>query len=120
MSALNAFNNQVENFIKDLLNIYPDDSHFKVGYEKFKLIRSMNVRKVHTLFKLYVVPYRKYIVSRDDTFFSNELIKEHSADDDTFQKVFNFKEMWHNGMTDKNKNIVWTYLSVLLILADRA
>ena len=49
-SNLKIFNNQIENLIKSLLNIFPENRNLKVGYEKFKLLKSMNVRKVHTLF----------------------------------------------------------------------
>lgn len=121
---LTIFNNQIENLLIDLGKIFPDNKDFKVGLDKFKLLRSMNSRKLHSNFMKFIYPHKEHINAKNDDFFINpENIVELSDNDkstDTFKKIFNLADLWKKNMTKKDKEVIWTYFKVLIILAEKA
>lgn len=125
MSSLTIFNNQIENLLNDLIKILPDNKDLTVGKEKFNLLRSMNARKTHKLFMEYVYPHKEHINNKNGDFFSDNLEnfsqeEKNDKNKETFDKIFNFRELWKDGLTKNDKNIIWKYFQVLIILAERA
>lgn len=122
MSALTIFNNQIENFIKDLQTIFPANNDLTVGYEKFKLLREMNARKIHSLFMKHIYKHRQNIMIRDEDFFlknMESLAAEEDPSGESFKKLFNLSKLW-NDLSAKNKEAIWKYLQVLIVLAEKA
>lgn len=121
---LTIFNNQIENLLKDLIAIFPDNKDTRVGLEKFKLLRSLNSRKIHSLFMKFIYPHKEHIDLKNDDFFLNPdnivELSENDRSSETFKKIFNMADLWKTNMTEKNKEVVWTYFKVLIILAEKA
>ena len=117
-SKLSIFNLQIDNFFKDLLNIFPENKKLKTSYEKFKLLKSVNVRKTYNLFMTHVYQYRNQIQKHDDSFFNDKLT---CLDSNTtgINDLFDIKELWENNMSDKEKGVVWDYFNVLIVLAEK-
>lgn len=117
---ISIFNLQIENFFKDLLNIFPENKKLKTSYEKFKLLKSVNVRKTHSMFVKHIHPFKKHIQANDCSFFSDNLKntnKEVSELD--LKDLFDIKDIWENNMSSKQKKIVWDYFNVLIVLSER-
>jgi len=123
MSHLNAFLNQLEGFVNEILVVFPNDTDFKVLSNSIGLLRKTNPRSILTLFFTSILPYKKYIMSKDENFF---LIHEFIEDDTTVDIEKNdiidmtnkLRVLWSN-LTDVNKEMIWKYFQVLILLGER-
>jgi hypothetical protein len=118
-----VFNLQIENFFKDLLTIFPENNKLKISYEKFKLLKSVNVKKTYSLFTRHIHPLKEQIQKCDDSFFYDKLENIENTDKNIsksdLKDLFDIQDLWVNNMSDKDKKIVWDYLNVLIILSER-
>lgn len=121
MSKLTAFNTQIQNLIDDLNKLYPDEKDVKLFKEKYKLIKFANPRMIVENFIIYVYPYKDYIMKKNEEFFlkeNNSIDNEFTQNDISLTKVINFKKLWLITSND-NKDAIWKYFQVLIILAER-
>tara|TARA_B100000674_G_C37715024_1_gene856987 strand:- start:18 stop:410 length:393 start_codon:yes stop_codon:yes gene_type:complete len=121
MSILTAFNTQVQNLIDDLNKLYPNEKDINLFREKFKLIKFANPRLIIENFILYVYPYKEFIMSKNEKYFieeDNSINRECDKNEISLTKVINFKKLWQK-TSDKNKNAIWKYFQVLIVLAER-
>lgn len=119
MSNLTLFNNQIENLIDDLQTIFPGNSELEYGKEKFLTLKKMNAKLVFEYFKTYVYPHKDKITNKDDGFFLNQY-DTGVKDNNYLQKILNIKELWTTKMTTNDKETVWKYFNVLIILVERS
>ena len=73
MSYLTAFNTQVENFAKELGNLYPNDKDIDFAITSLSLLKKTNPRKIHDLIMSSMKSYRTQIFAKDDKFFLDSL-----------------------------------------------
>lgn len=130
-TSLTVFNNQVENFIRDLLKILPDNRDIKVFNEKFKLIKGSNPRLTIESFLMYIYPYQKYIMDKDERYFlsddldkelsgNTKLLEESGADSEyVLTKSLGLKELWTNELNQEQKEVIWKYFQVMIKLCER-
>ena len=139
---LQIFNDQITNFLSDILQIFPDESKIRLCQEQFKMIRKIRKNIVFNNFIKYVYPYKQYILQNEkeiisqgsDFFLKNKddesklLNKLNSAESITnttvdkkevFQEIFNLDNLWKNKMTEQHKKKVLVYFKVLIRLSDR-
>ena len=121
MSLLTAFNNQILNLINDLNKLYPHETDIKLFNEKYKIIRYANPRIIIENFIAYVYPYKDFIMNNNEKFFlekNTSLDREFTENDVSLTKVINFKKLWLK-TSDENKDSIWKYFKVLIILAEK-
>jgi len=121
MSILTAFNTQVQNLIDDLKNLYPNEKDINLFREKFKLVKFANPRIIIENFIVYVYPYKEFIMNKNEKYFieeDNSINRECDKNEISLTKVINFKKLWEK-TSDKNKDAIWKYFQVLIILAER-
>ena len=121
MSLLTAFNNQIKNLITDLNKLYPDETDINLFNEKYKIIRYANPRIIIENFIVYVYPYKEFIMNKNEKFFLEDntpVDKEFTENDVSLTKVINFKNLWLK-TSDENKDAIWKYFQVLIILAEK-
>lgn len=121
MTLLSAFNTQVENLITDLGKLYPNESDIKIFKEKFKLIKFANPRMIIENFIAFVYPYKQFIMNKKEEYFledNNSIDREFKENDISLTKVINFKNLWLK-TSDENKEAIWKYFQVLIILSER-
>ena len=130
MSNVIAFNNQLKSLIEELIFIFPDDKKLIVFEQKFNLLKSMNKNIIIQYFFEYVYPCKTEIMNKDDSYF-NESDGENNIND-FFEKndsikdneyaplsyILTLHKKW-NLLNDDNKEVVWKYLQVLVILTER-
>lgn len=124
LNIVEIFNNKLYEFINDLLNIY-DDSDLHTFKTSLKLLICVDTKKPLRLFHKHVqMPYKKQIVSMDETFFLEKDftvdVEAVSIDSVDFNNglVIKLKEYWKD-MKSYNKEIVWKYLNILVLLCDK-
>jgi len=123
MSHLNAFLNQLEGFVNEILVVFPNDTDFKVLSNSIGLLRKTNPRSILTLFFTSILPYKKYIMSKDEKFFLiHEFIKDDTTvgieKNDIIDMTNKLRVLWSN-LTDVNKEMIWKYFQVLILLGER-
>jgi len=130
MSNLTRFNTQVENLLNDLTKIFPDFIDLKIFREKFNIVKSTNPKLILLVFLKYAYPYKKKVLDQDEAFFfffdltqevtnNKDIQKDGNVDSDyILTKALGIKELW-SIMTEQQKQTVWTYFKVLMVLCER-
>jgi len=102
------FNQVVDEFFNELMEIFPENNNVKVKYNLFQTISSVNVKKPATDFMNRVVPYLEQIAMKDEAFFTSEhaptVIKE-------------FGPHLHNA-TESTKQAVWKYIKSFITIGN--
>lgn len=108
--------------IEDLLSIVPEEKSIRVYSEKIKLLRKANPNKIFEGFLYYVYPYKKMIENKDEKFFLNnseEMVKKETKDEQSLTQALNMANLWKTRLNNQNKDVMWTYFRVLIILCER-
>lgn len=127
MSIVTKFYNNINNFLDDIMKIYPDYTN-KIKLVKEKLSLLPNKKIIIDNFVLHALPHRNEIMNKDEHFFlnlynekGNEAIDNMDEDDQiskNFLKSLNVLEL-RDQLTSQNKEVIWTYLRVFCVLAER-
>ena len=117
---LTAFNNLVVKFNDDLIMTFPEENDFKVYKRGIMMINSANAKKICSLYKNYMILYRKKIEEKDESFFLEnnytEIVNNTKSEgvEGIIQKLKNY---W-NVLSSANKEKIWEYLLSLIKLSD--
>jgi hypothetical protein len=113
---IDTFFNQFTDFLKQLENMYPEDTDFPVFITTLDLLKSTNPMLVVNFVKTEIVDlFEDKIMKRDESFFMNQDYSDKDVNIDIIRKV---KEYIQN-MTPKNKEIVWSYIELLTKLCKK-
>lgn len=130
MNIVTAFNNQLNSMIEELIFIFPEDKKLLVFQQKFELLKSMNKTLVIQYFFEYVYPCKDEILAKDDSYFNesngesniNDFFEKNSSIKENEYAPLNYILTLHqkwNVLSDENKEVVWKYLQVLIVLTER-
>lgn len=122
MSNIKKFNLTIDNLVNDIISVFPNYQYLQVFKEKFNLLIKYNVRKPIEFFKDGVYNFKEEILSKNEQFF---IKKDYKEDVQQLQydskwsldQVLNLKELWSQ-LNDENKEVIWTYFSVLIKLVE--
>ena len=123
MSTLTAFNTQLDRLLENLINYFPGNDNFKNFQTIFSLLKTTNPRKIMSLFKTYVTDkYKTQILDKNEEFFMKNKFEEEKSNikndnyaDDLIKQL---KEHW-SMIDEKNKEIIWKYFQVLVVLSEK-
>lgn len=115
-STLDLFNTQVNNLLESLYKTFPHMTHIGVLQSQLEITLMVNPRKVYTGFAKYVYPHKEEIMSKNENYFleDNVEIKE-----DYLSSTLKLKELWSTVLTHENKETIWSYFQVFIVLAER-
>jgi hypothetical protein len=123
MSIPIAFNVQLDKFLEQLIQTYPEDKDFSYYKRLIDNLKKFNVRKPIEYFASTIQKHTKQISERNSDFFLNnfgQILNDEGADKDTQNEAFrlfnNIKKYWLE-MSDDNKKVIWDYLNVLTKLS---
>ena len=123
MSIPIAFNNQLDKFLEQLIQTYPEDKDFTYYKRLIDNLKKFNIRKPIEYFASTIQKHTKQIMERDSDFFLNnfgQIVNDEGADKDTQNEAFrlfnNLKKYWLE-MSNDNKKVIWDYLNVLTKLS---
>ena len=117
---LTAFNNLVIKFNDDLIMAFPEENDFKVYKRGIMMINSANAKKICSLYKNYMILYRKKIEEKDESFFLTNDYKEivnNSKSEGVEGIIQKLKNYW-TVLSVVNKLKIWEYLNSLIKLSD--
>jgi hypothetical protein len=115
------FNDQAYEFMKELSELFPQVGEFNRFKSALNVLRNLNTKTPQNFFNKYIVSsYRNVLLEKDENFFLNE--KQFGIKDDNAQYWFEFieklQEIWKT-LDPENKEIIWRYFKVLVLLSDK-
>lgn len=118
---INVFNEKFDEFIKDLIQTFPDDKDFKLCKNSFHLLKMVDITKPVQMFKAYALKYQNQIAIRDEQFFMNHDFKEEIENSETNLSLDVLKrvKLYWIDLDAENKKIIWSYLNLLYKLNDK-
>jgi len=119
---VNVFNEKFSEFIKDLIETFPDDKDFKLCKQSFTLLQMVDEKKPAEMFQIYAMKYKERIMNKEENFFLKHDFKEEleKSDDPNFsvELLLKLKECWKT-LEQKNKDVIWSYLELLYKIENK-
>ena len=110
---------QIDNFISELCTIFPENGEVQLFGQKYNLIRSANSNIIIEYFVQFVYPHKTEIMSCNENFFLNGGGQEELKDNSGLKFRDNIRNLWVNKMSDENKEIIWQYFKMFIILSEK-
>jgi hypothetical protein len=111
--------NQVEQFIKELVLLFPDNNDIYVFQEKYNFITSVNKDIILNYMIQYIYPHKTRIMSEDETFFLEGGGQEELKDNQSLKFRDNITKIWVSKMSFENKKIMWKYFKTFVLLIEK-
>ena len=119
---ISIFNEKFLEFIKDLIETFPDDRDFKMCKQSFNLLLMVDAKKPVEMFNTYAMKYKEKIILKDESFFLEHDFKEELEKnvDPNFsvELLVKLKNCWKT-LTLKNKQVIWNYLELLYKIEEK-
>jgi hypothetical protein len=111
---IDTFFNQFSDFLKQLENMYPEDTDFPVFLTTLDLLKSTNPILVVKFVKENIVDlYKDKILNKDESFFLDQDYTKHGdVDLNIVQKL----KKYVKDMSSNSKDVVWKYIELLMKL----
>ena len=103
VSYIKIFNQMVDEFFRELVEIFPEESKIKVNYNLFQAMCKTNVRKQCNDFMFGSIPYLEKICMKDEDFFKGN-------ERPTFLNSMGFENIWTDSLSVNTKNAIWNYI----------
>ena len=118
---LSSFNDHFEEMIEDVKRIFPEDKDIKNVHAYLNGIMSVNIGKIHKIFrKNVIVVYRNHIINDDIDFFLNRDYSDEVSENykDTINDKLEILKVTIRKMDKSEQNKILQYLKNLIILSD--
>tara|TARA_Y100000401_G_C8230513_1_gene177870 strand:+ start:284 stop:685 length:402 start_codon:yes stop_codon:yes gene_type:complete len=114
------FNSKFDEFVKDLISLFPNDKDFKLLKNSFNLMKLADDKKPFELFARYSQNFEKQVQAKDERFFLDHdyedvVTKESNFTEDLVNKL---KSYW-KVMSEEDKEIIWKYLGLFFGLKNK-
>jgi len=78
----------------------------------------MNKKLLLESFIQYVYPFKDQIMNKDEDFFLQG--DNVGVDQDYMSHAIHLKDLWQTKLRPENKEVVWKYFQVMIVLAEKA
>ena len=109
ISYVKIFNNNLDDFFNELINIFPEENKIKVQYTLFQTLIKLNVKKPCSSFMLGSIKYLEKVALRDEDFFK-------SPDKPDILNSLNIENLWTDELSDVTKNAIWKYIQIFFTI----
>jgi hypothetical protein len=103
VSYVKIFNQVVDEFFKELIEIFPEENKIKVQYNLFQTLSATNAKKPCNDFMINSLPYLEKIAMRDEDFFK-------SPNKPNLLNSLNIEKLWNDTLSINTKNAIWRYI----------
>lgn len=112
---IDTFFNQFTDFLKQLENMYPDDTDFPVFITTLDLLKSTNPILVVKFVKENIVDlYKDKILNKDESFFLDQDYTKHG---DVDLNIVHKLKKYVKDMSPNSKDVVWKYIELIMKLS---
>lgn len=120
MNYLEKFNNTFNEFMDDLINLFPNDSDLRMYKNMLSTALCVDDKVLNNIFKVSVVEnYGQQLLAKDETFFLNHDYTELSSINVEYNALLNKIRTYWSNMNENNKNTIWKYFKVLILLSNK-
>jgi hypothetical protein len=110
---------QLDNFFNELCNTFPNNVELNIFKEKFMLLKKANSGIVIEYFIKYIYPHKQNIMDKKESFFLEGGGQDEIKGETGLKFRDNIKKLWISDMSDENKDIVWKYFKVFILLSEK-
>jgi len=103
VSYIKIFNQIVDEFFRELIEIFPEEKKIKVQYNLIQTLCATNIKKVCNDFMIGSIPYLEKISMKDEDFFKGN-------DRPAFLNNMGFENVWTPELSHNTKNAIWNYI----------
>jgi hypothetical protein len=120
-SPIQAFNNQLINFVEDLSQTYTEEKELVRALDALRALKKVNPKLLHSSFMQYVYPdFVGPVKAEDeDALIRNAQTMLNGEFRDYAFAYLIFDKHWST-MSDANKKTIWNWCKVLVVLAEKA
>jgi hypothetical protein len=111
-SYTKMFNQVVDEFFRELIEIFPEEPKLKVQYNLFQTLTATNVRKACNDFMVGSVVYLEKICMKDEEFFTG-------PEKPAFLNSMGFENIWTPDLSEVTKNAIWNYIKSFFTIGIR-
>jgi hypothetical protein len=119
MSVKQIFLQQTDNFINEICTIFSNNNEILIFREKYNLIKSINSKLIIEYFIEFILPLKNKIMECDESFFLEGGGQEELKDTSGLKFRDNITKLWINEMSTENKDIIWKYFKIFIILCEK-
>ena len=106
---IRIFNQTVDEFFKELIDIFPEENKIKVQYNLFQSLCKSNFRKPCNDFMIGSINYLEKVSMRDESFFKGK-------DKPDLLTSMNFEKIWTPDLSEVTKNAIWNYIKTFFTI----
>lgn len=111
MTSVTAFNDMMEQFLRELTQTFPEEKTIKKYAMSFDLVRKSNPRKCVESYMISMSPHSEHIMQKNEAFFLS------NTDNVAMFKDINLPKYWNDPeLSQGTKDAIWQYLQTLFIL----
>lgn len=111
MTSIGAFADMMEQFLTELIDVFPSEQAFKDAKSAMLLMRKTNPRLIMTTYMECIMPHASKLMAKDETMFTEDAIHIE------FLHTLNIAEHWSDeNTTQQTKDAIWQYLQTLYML----
>ena len=119
MNVKQVFLQNTDNFMNDLCRIFPQNRDITLLKEKYNLAKDIDNKLIISYFVQYVYPHKDIILKQDDSYFLEGGGQEELKDSSGLRFRDNIKNLWMKEMSNENKDIIWKYFKIFVILCEK-
>ena len=121
ISPLSAFCNMLVRFFEELKDTFPEEREIKLALSTIQDARKINPRLVLDMFVEHVGrPLREQIAKEDDLGIATYARSKINQQFNEILPAINiFDKHWPN-LSQENRQSIWKYLKVLVVLSDKS
>lgn len=105
---MNAVFDQFTSFVKELIEMYPDDVDFSLFLNSLKILKTTNPSLLIKYVYENTSQFEEQILNKDEKFFVNYSFSEYS--DNVDLNIFSKLKQYLENMTLETKENVWKYI----------
>ena len=115
--VLKLFFAQFEQFISQLMLVFPDDPDFPVYLSNLRIAKIANPKQVIAAIETHCLPFAETIKARNADFFLKYSFAEYEEDETIVPVIRKMKDMWVQ-ISPTNQRHVMDYVNNLLTMVE--
>ena len=116
-----AFNNQLLAFVEDLAETYTEEKDIRTALDPLKALKKANPKLLHTSFMKYIYPdFHKPVLEEDEDALISKAREVLNSEYKDFAFAYVIFDRHWSTMSEANKDAIWKWCKVLVVLAERA
>ena len=109
VSYVKLFNQTVDDFFNELIEIFPEETNIRVKYTLFQTIIKINVKKPCFEFMTKSIPFLEQIARKEEQFFLG-------PEKPGFLNALCIERLWTPDLSPVTKQAIWRYIQTFFII----